>query len=154
MIFENDNLQTVEDAKTSDRELARIIVEMFAGTGLSVVVAFSDTQQAAKASKRWADSFDGKIIVLDEKSKKKDAPSSKAFKKPSAVITPTPKKSAIADDTGTLNWIVGYHPQQVILLKAEVLVIVSPEAKHLDAIEKLAREVGLLLRKSFRFFWS
>jgi hypothetical protein len=73
---------------------------MFAGTGLSVVVAFSDAPQAAKASKKWADSFQGKIIVLDEKSKKKDAPPPKAFKKPSTVTAPTPKKSGVADDTG------------------------------------------------------
>ena len=61
-----------DNAKTSDRELARIVVEMFAGTGLSVVVAFGDSQQAAKASKKWEGSFDGRVIVLDEKSKKKE----------------------------------------------------------------------------------
>jgi hypothetical protein len=92
-----------EDAKTSDRELARIVVEMFEGTGLPVVVAFSDTQQASKASKKWNGSFSGRIIVLDEKRKRDAAPSSKAFKKPTATAV-VPKKSAVPEDAGRRDW--------------------------------------------------
>ncbi len=91
-----------DDAKTSDRELARIVVEMFEGTGLPIVVAFSDTQQALKASKKWTGSFSGRIIVLGEKRKREPA-SSKAFKKPTSTVV-VPKKSAVPEDAGRRDW--------------------------------------------------
>jgi hypothetical protein len=56
----------------SDRELARVIAEMFKGTELeaSTVVAFPDQTLANKASKKWGDSYRGKMIVIDSKGKK------------------------------------------------------------------------------------
>jgi hypothetical protein len=62
-----------DDAESSDRELARLIAEMFKGTGIdeNMVVAFSDANQAKKAARQWEFSaVPGTIQILDAKGKK------------------------------------------------------------------------------------
>jgi len=119
-------LVTKGDGDASDRELARLVAEMFRGTALeeTTVVAFSDAAQAGKAKKKWdvgRAEFKGQIIVLDAKQKKMKASGGGGFgaapkEAPSAI-------SAVPDGT-------------------EVLLIVGPQARQLKAIEQLASEVG------------
>lgn len=116
-----------DDAQASDRELARAMVEMFRGTEIeqNLVVAFMDSPQANKATKRWAGAFAGQVIVLDSKQNKRPARAGGggfgASVKGTAVKA---KTSAIPEGT-------------------EVLIVVSPSVKDLKALEQICQEVGM-----------
>mmetsp|Transcript_18854 Transcript_18854/g.36672 ORF Transcript_18854/g.36672 Transcript_18854/m.36672 type:complete len:297 (+) Transcript_18854:28-918(+) len=117
-----------EEGFRSDRELARVVCEMFQGTELesTMVCAFSDQPLAAKAKKKWGDSFKGNVIVFDSKGKKAASKKSKGGggfgAKPDT--TQQPKTSAVPDGT-------------------EVLLVVAPKTQQLKQIETISREVGM-----------
>ena len=54
---------TVADVSKSDREVARLFVEMFEGTGLRPLVLFTDEKQAVRAKELWP-GVDARIAVL------------------------------------------------------------------------------------------
>eukprot|EP00287_Rhodomonas_sp_CCMP768_P020039 CAMPEP_0202814978 /NCGR_PEP_ID=MMETSP1389-20130828/5958_1 /ASSEMBLY_ACC=CAM_ASM_000865 /TAXON_ID=302021 /ORGANISM="Rhodomonas sp., Strain CCMP768" /LENGTH=286 /DNA_ID=CAMNT_0049486851 /DNA_START=193 /DNA_END=1053 /DNA_ORIENTATION=- len=114
-----------EDGYTSDRELARVIAEMFRGTELesTIVVAFPDSRQANKASKKWEGAFKGKVIVLDAKQKKVKTSGGGGF---GAKAAGPAKATTSAVPDGT-----------------EVLLIVGPQPKQLPAVQKICSEVGM-----------
>ena len=65
---------TSEDVARSDRELARLFVEMFDGTGLRPLVLFSDEKQAKRAKELWP-GVEARVAALGGKA---SAPSSAA----------------------------------------------------------------------------
>ena len=54
---------TAADVSKSDREVARLFVEMFEGTGLRPLVLFTDEKQAVRAKELWP-GVDARIAVL------------------------------------------------------------------------------------------
>eukprot|EP00960_Hanusia_phi_P066375 766388-Hanusia_phi.AAC.1 len=115
------------DAQASDRELARAMVEMFRGTEIeeNLVVAFTDSSQANKATKKWAGAFAGEVIVLDSKQSKKPARGGGGGFGASAKGAVV-KARASAIPPGT-----------------EVLIVVGPTVKDLKALEHICSEVGM-----------
>eukprot|EP00277_Geminigera_cryophila_P043046 CAMPEP_0173065572 /NCGR_PEP_ID=MMETSP1102-20130122/5693_1 /TAXON_ID=49646 /ORGANISM="Geminigera sp., Strain Caron Lab Isolate" /LENGTH=341 /DNA_ID=CAMNT_0013932859 /DNA_START=52 /DNA_END=1078 /DNA_ORIENTATION=+ len=119
-----------EDAEASDRELARLIAEMFKGTGIdeNMVIAFSDSGQAKKAVRQWEfSSVPGEVIVIDAKGKKaKSAKGGGSGFGAKKNVDEEKAISASAIPDGT-----------------EVLLIVAPTAKQLNAIETAASNLGM-----------
>jgi len=119
-----------EDAESSDRELARLIAEMFKGTGIdeNMVIAFSDSNQAKKAVRQWEfSSVPGQVIVIDAKGKKvKSAKGGGGGFGAKKGVDEEIEISASPVPAGT-----------------EVLVIVAPKAKQLKAIENNANNLGM-----------
>lgn len=119
-----------EDAQSSDRELGRLIAEMFKGTGIdeNMVIAFADGTQAKKAVRQWEfSSVPGKVIVMDAKGKKTKAAkgsgggfgAKKAEGEEKAISA-----SAVPDGT-------------------EVLIVIAPTAKQLNAIQTASENLGM-----------
>ena len=55
---------TADGIVRSDRELARLFVEMFAGTGLRPLVLFPEASHAEQARRKWASSTEADIRAL------------------------------------------------------------------------------------------
>ena len=71
---------TSADVSKSDREVARLFVEMFEGTGLRPLVLFSDEKQAVRAKELWP-GVDARIAVLGAPTTPKAQQPRKAAKK-------------------------------------------------------------------------
>jgi len=131
----NFGMETDEDGvnsydggvEKSDRELARLLVEMFQPLGESLVCTFPSDQQVKKAKSAWGNSYEGTIKTLTPKKAKGGRRKGGFAAKLEAELAEGP--SGFAD---------------VVLPKGtEVVIAVAPSQKDMVALEKLANEVGL-----------
>lgn len=110
----------------SDRELARVYVEMFRPVGDAIAVAFGTKKEADAARQTWCD--DTRVICLDEARKKsiKAATKGKGFAAKMAAATASP--AALLP----------------IPANTEVLLAVSPRnGAQFTAIERICTELGM-----------
>eukprot|EP00667_Euglena_gracilis_P010297 EG_transcript_10484 len=105
----------------SDRELARIFVEMFQPIGDSLLVAFPDDRQAAAAREKWP-SVAGKVVSLTASSKRPKT----GF---GAKSSPAEKATPSVDPA-------------VGLRQAEVILVVAPTPETYDLVESISKERG------------
>ena len=101
----------------SDRELARLFIEMFDPIGESVVVAFADQVQAETALEKWA-TIKGTVISIPQKQKSKGGFGAKG-----------------ADAEVDLQ-------TAAALQKAEVVLVVAPTKSEWDWVERVCKEKG------------
>ena len=71
---------TSADVARSDREVARLFVEMFEGTGLRPLVLFAEEKQAVRAKELWP-GVDARIAVLGASKPKAEQPRKAAKKR-------------------------------------------------------------------------
>lgn len=113
----------------SDRELARLLVEMFQPLGESLVCTFPSDQQVKKAKSSWGDQYEGTIKTLTPKKTKGGKRRGKGG------FAAAVKEAEGADAVGPLN---GVLPPGT-----EVVLAVAPSQKDVQVLEKLANEVGM-----------
>ena len=120
---------TPQSLATSDRELARIFVEMFQPVGgENMVVAFSTADDAQKAKRKWKDDASAacRILSLDNKKSVKKKTKSKGFAAKMA--------SEIDDSNGPFALPKG----------TEVAIFVAPTSiKEMATVERICSEVGM-----------
>lgn len=115
---------TQEDLQQSDRELARLFVDMFQPVGGDrIAVAFCDVNQANAAKKQWKTDFSASSQVLSMGRRKSQKPKKS---KPKGFAA---KLAAEVEDTGA-GAAFQFPP------RTEVALFVAPEPKELVAIEK------------------
>lgn len=126
-----------EDVARSDRELARLFVEMFAGTGLKPLVVFSDEAQAKRAKELWP-GVEARVAALGgasppsqpgkakKASKKKSGGGGGGFGAAAAPPTAAPSRGLSAVPPAT-----------------EVLFAVRPGPAQLDAIREFSEASGM-----------
>ena len=122
---------TKEDLYKSDRELARIFVEMFQPLGgESICVIFPDNDRVGKAKERWAgdSSASCKITSLT-----KDKKSSNAKKKKLGFAAKLAEEIETETDSGPFQLPKG----------CELAIFVTPTPKDMMTIYKICTEVGM-----------
>ena len=133
---EDMSMIRLEDAQASDRELARLIAEMFKGTGIdqNMAIAFSDGTQAKKAIRQWEfSSVPGKVMVLDAKGKK----AASARGNGGGFGGAGGKRDGNAEAR-----LIGDLGASAIPEGTEVLIVVAPTAKQLNALEAASKSLG------------
>eukprot|EP00611_Tribonema_gayanum_P000806 TRINITY_DN105_c0_g1_i1.p1 TRINITY_DN105_c0_g1~~TRINITY_DN105_c0_g1_i1.p1 ORF type:complete len:261 (-),score=52.79 TRINITY_DN105_c0_g1_i1:502-1284(-) len=114
------------DVEQSDRELARLFVEMFDPIGDATVVAFRTDKQAATARNLWGlGSYKGTVQSMEPKKSKVK----KSGKKSRAGGFAKKLEAALGDDTE--------GPTAVVPAGTEVFVLVAPQEKELQMVENL-----------------
>jgi hypothetical protein len=125
----DDGNPTKLDLDRSDRELARLFVEMFQPVGGDrLLVAFNDAGVASLARKKWEDDHtaDCQVVSLNRRKDENRAVKPKGFAaKMAAEID--------ADDGGPLR----------VPSTTEVVLFVAPGPKELVTIERICEEVGM-----------
>lgn len=126
-----------EDVARSDRELARLFVEMFDGTGLKPLVVFSDVAQAKRAKELWP-GVEARVAALGgaspppppakqkKASKKKSGGGGGGFGAAAAPPSAAPPRALSAVPPAT-----------------EVLFAVRPGPAQLDAIRVFSEASGM-----------
>jgi hypothetical protein len=123
----------------SDRELARLFVEMFQGTGLVPTVCFCTVEDASAASRLWGD-IEARVVALDPAA-------GRGGTGPAKPANPTRAKprggggggfGAAAPSPGSTPKAASSVPDS-----AEVVFVVSPGQPQCDAIQTFCSEHGL-----------
>ena len=121
---------TADGIVRSDRELARLFVEMFAGTGLRPLVLFPEASHAEQARRKWASSTEADIRALGGAKKRSK-----------------PAKSVRGGGGGGFGAPATKAPSSNVLARvppsAEVVFAVSPGARQMSALEDFCSEQGL-----------
>ena len=128
-----DNKPTKDDLDRSDRELARIFIEMFQPVGGdNIVVCFNDIDVANAAKKQYSDDATAvaQIISMDRRKSLK-----RAKKSPNMGFAA--KLAAEVDDDFDESGPFRLPP------KTEVAVFVAPGPKELVVIERICESVGM-----------
>ncbi|KAL3923268.1 MAG: hypothetical protein SGILL_001754 [Bacillariaceae sp.] len=122
----------------SDRELARIFVDMFQPVGgENIVVAFTEESLSDAAKKKWkGDPSAASKIVAMNRSKSKKKKSKKAVK---AKGFAAKMAAEVEDDSSSGNSGGAFQLPD----NTEVALFVSPGPKELVVIEKVCNEVGM-----------
>ncbi|KAL7550631.1 hypothetical protein ACHAWF_013850 [Thalassiosira exigua] len=131
---------TMEKLDTSNRELARLFVEMFQPLGGEHISAiFNDEYLADQARQRWSNdvSAECQILAIDRKGKRGVLKTGKKNKKKKARGFAA-KMAEEMDDGGATSSGPFNLPKDT-----EVAVFVSPGPKELIAIERICNEVGM-----------
>ena len=132
-----DNSPTKEDLERSNRELARLFVDMFQPVGGEhLTVVFPEVHGADAAKKKWKGDSTAqcRIVSLD---RRKSAASSKK-KKPKARGFAAKLAAEIEDDgSGSVGGPFRLPDN------TEVAVFVSPGPKELVIVERVCQEVGM-----------
>lgn len=121
-----------DDVSRSDRELARLFVGMFEGTGLSPLVLFATEREAAAAVRKWMPG-DYRVQALSggEETKKK----------------PKAAKGGKGGGGGGFGKPAGGAEGPAALSRvpksAEVVLVVAPGPKQLAAVRDFCEDVGL-----------
>ena len=129
-----DNTPTKEDLARSDRELARLFVDMFqpvGGENLSVI--FTDVSSADAAKKKWKDDSTAKCRILSLDRRKSASPKKKVKAKGFAA-----KLAAEIEEDGESVGGPFKLPENT-----EVAIFVSPGPKELVVVERICDEVGM-----------
>ena len=128
---------TKDELERSNRELARLFVDMFQPVGgNSITVVFSDVDLADQARKQWKGdpTASSRIVSLDRKkskSGKKKKANARGF---AAKLAKLAKEiDDDLDDSGPFRL-----PENT-----EVAMFVAPQAKDLPTIERICNEVGM-----------
>jgi Domain of unknown function (DUF1995) len=157
-----DNKPTKDDFDTSDRELARIFVEMFQPVGSDkIVVTFNDVVLADLAKEQWkselssttskTNSYLCNVLPLDRRSTSTSKASKKLSKneknknKAKGFAARMAELEVVEDDTTitaetSLNSSGG---QFTLPIGTEVAIFVSPGQKEIPIIEKICNIVGM-----------
>lgn len=116
----------------SDRELARLFVEMFQPVGgENIVVAFTEQGLADMAKKQWKDDAGASSRVMAMNRRKGGGQKKKA--KPKGFAAKLDAELADSEDTGPFELPGG----------TEVALFVAPGPKELVVIEKICEKVGM-----------
>jgi hypothetical protein len=134
---------TLEKLETSNRELARLFVEMFQPLGGEAIAAvFNDEYLADQARQLWSNdlSAECKIVAIDRKGKKSRGgllkTGNKSMQKKKKAMGFASKIAAEMEDESTSG--------PFSLPKGtEVAVFVAPGPKELIAIERICNQVGM-----------
>lgn len=131
------NSPTRADFQRSDRELARLFVDMFQPVGGDrITVAFCDAESADQAKQQWKGDITAQcqIVSMDQRkvraNKKKKAASGKGFAAKIAV--------ELMDDDSDVPSGPFQLPENT-----EVALFVAPGPKELVTIEKICSQVGM-----------
>jgi len=131
----NDGTPTRQDLQKSDRELARLFVEMFQPVGgENLVVAFNTVDEADAAKKQWKEdsSAMSRVVSMDRRKSsggtKKKKPKAKGF---------AAKMAAEIDDSADESGPFQLPPN------TEVALFVAPGPKELVVIERICESVGM-----------
>lgn len=129
----NAKSQLLQDVERSDRELARLFVEMFQPVGgENIAVVFADDDLASLARSKWEDDASAECRVLSV-SRKKPRNSAKAKRSKGFAA----KLSAEVEDDG-----IASGPFR-LPEKTEVAMFVAPGPKEVLSIERVCNEVGM-----------
>ena len=134
---------TLEVLETSDRELARLFVEMFQPLGgENIAVVFNEAYQAEAAKKRWKGDSSARSNVLTLGRRKggaagKGGASGKKKKTKSKGFA-----AKLAEEMGDDKSLSSSGPFR-LPDKTEVAIFVTPGPKELVIIEKICNEVGM-----------
>ena len=127
----SDGGPTLQDLQRSDRELARLFVEMFQPVGGDrIVVAFPTLEQTQAAQKQWNDVSSCRALSMDRRkaAKKQKKTKARGF---------AAKLAAEVDDTQDSSGPFQLPPE------TEVALFVAPGPKELVVIEKICETVGM-----------
>ena len=135
----SDGKPTREQLQQSDRELARLFVEMFQPVGGErIAVCFADSDQADAANKKWTNDYTASSVILsmDRRrsslgKKKKANTKSKGF---------AAKLTAEIEDTGEQQ---SSGARFQLPDNTEVAIFVAPGPRELVVIEKICDTVGM-----------
>lgn len=134
-IAADDDLPTLDQLDASDRELARIFVEMFQPLGGEhISVVFNDGEMADRAEKNWKGdpSASSQVLSLGRRKKKAAA----KLKKPKGFAARM--AAEIEDDTASSSGGAFRLPDGT-----EIVLFVAPGPKELVTVEKICQEVGM-----------
>lgn len=137
----SDSSLTMEKLDTSNRELARLFVEMFQPLGAShICTVFNDEYLADQARVIWANDISAEcnIVAIDKKGKRSRGgivkAGNKGLKKKKKSMGFAAKMASIEEDvSGPFN----------LPKDTEVALFVAPGSKELIAIERICNEVGM-----------
>jgi len=135
---QNEGL-TMEKLDTSNRELARLFVEMFQPLGANNICAvFNDESLADQARQRWSNDLSAEcnILAIDRKGKRGILKTGKKGKKKKAKGF----AAKMAEEMEEENTASGPF---TLPKNTEVAMFVSPGPKELIAIERICNEVGM-----------
>ncbi|KAL7441971.1 hypothetical protein ACHAXM_008140 [Skeletonema potamos] len=130
---------TMEKLDTSNRELARLFVEMFQPLGGQHISAvFNDENLANEARSLWSGdlSVECNIVAIDRKGKRSRGGLLGGGKKKKKAVGFASKMAAEMEDDGSSG-------PFVLPKDTEVALFVSPGPKELIAIERICNEVGM-----------
>ncbi|KAL7577782.1 hypothetical protein ACA910_010539 [Epithemia clementina (nom. ined.)] len=128
---------------TSDRELARLFVEMFQPVGSeNIVVAFVDQGLADQAKSKWQEGGDAtaacRVLALNRRGGSLSSSSSKTKKK-----KPMGFAAKLAADLGDAADQAGGGGPFQLPSGCEVAIFVAPGPKELIVIERICQQVGM-----------
>ena len=133
---------TLEKLDTSNRELARLFVEMFQPLGSSHICSvFNDEYLADQARERWSNDISAEcnIVAIDKKGKRSRGglakSSNKGMKKKKKAMGFAAKISAELEEDVSGPFAL---PKDT-----EVALFVAPGPKELIAVERICNEVGM-----------
>ena len=129
---------TRDQLDQSDRELARLFVEMFQPVGGdNIAVVFKDMNLADAAKTKWKPDFvECRVLAIDRKAKKGASASAEKGKKQKKVMGFAAKMAAEVQDDG---------PSGPFELPSniEVALFVAPGVKELIQVEKICETAGM-----------
>lgn len=133
-----DGGPTRDQLDQSDRELARIFVEMFQPVGGdNIVVAFTEQEMADLAKKKWKDDpgASSRILAMNRRKENNGSAKKKKATKPKGFAA----KMAAEIDNGPAKEGGPFELPQ----NTEVAIFVAPGPKELVVIERICNQVGM-----------
>ncbi|GKY96658.1 hypothetical protein MPSEU_000625400 [Mayamaea pseudoterrestris] len=135
----NQNVPSVSDFERSDRELARLFVDMFQPVGgANICVVFRDANAANQAKQQWKNdaTIQCNILSVDQRKvqakKRKQAASGKGFAAKIGV------ELLVKDDDNT-----SASGPFSLPANTEVALFVAPQQKELVTVERICSQVGM-----------
>ncbi|CAN0290514.1 unnamed protein product [Ascophyllum nodosum] len=155
----NKKTATAADVERSDRELARLFLEMFDVIGEQVVVAFPTDEEAQKAENVWSKGapFKGRVTSMNPRAKKgpqlkRGSEAFLGFAK--SLEAKKKKKNATGGKGGSSNapgegaeggaGVLAGKPAlaRIVPPGTEVLLVVAPKQSELMTVQKLSKGLG------------
>jgi len=130
---------TQADLQRSDRELARIFVDMFQPVGGDqIAVVFNDVDAADEAKKKWKDDSTAKSRILSLDRRKSDQKKKKTVTKKKGFAAKLAQEMADGGNTGETTSGPFHLPDNT-----EVAMFVAPGPKELIIVEKICQQAGM-----------
>jgi Domain of unknown function (DUF1995) len=141
---------TLADLERSNRELARIFVEMFqpVGGGNRIVVAFATAELADAAQRQWRDdaTAQARILSMDRRKRKNGGAAAAAAKKKRQVVASKGFAAKLAleiDETNPELAGLSLSGPFVLPTETEVAIFVAPGPLELVLVERICAQVGM-----------